>query len=139
TKHHGGTFRMPFTDRLSMLAKADRRIEEQGLETTAQEINVSYRVGESWRVSTGVRNDERIDRSPIVPVTQVQGERTDAIVQVDYDSDGRWSAYGFVQDTLSISGAREENARAGTGGVYRLSERLSLDAEISGGDLGTGG
>jgi hypothetical protein len=86
-------------------------------------------------VATGVRATSAAT-TPVVPLTQEQGERTDAVVQVGYDSKGRWSAYGFVQDTLSVDGNREENARVGTGGSYRISERLKIDAEVSNGDLG---
>jgi hypothetical protein len=74
-----------------------------------------------------------------VPLTQEQGDRKDAVVQAEYDSKGRWSAYGFVQDTLSVTGDREENGRVGTGGSYRFSEKLRINAEVSDGDLGTGG
>jgi hypothetical protein len=120
-ENYGGTFRMPVTPKLSLNAKADRRVAEQGLETRGQEIDVLYRLTERWGVSTGVRDDLRIDRSPVVPLTQEQGDRKDAVVQAEYDSKGRWSAYGFVQDTLSVTGDREENGRVGTGGSYRFS------------------
>jgi hypothetical protein len=63
----------------------------------------------------------------------------DAVVQVGYDSKGRWNAYGFAQDTIDLDGTREENARVGTGGSYRISEHLRVDAEVSNGDLGAGG
>jgi hypothetical protein len=139
TENYGGTFRMPLTDRLSMHAKSDRRVLEQGVETNAQEIDVAYRLNDNWGVSTGVRKDERLDRSPLVPLTQEQGERTDAVVQVGYDSRARWDAYGFVQDTVSVDGDREANGRIGTGGSYRISERLRINAEASNGDLGAGG
>jgi len=139
TENYGGMFQMPVTDRLSIRAKSDRRIEEQGIETNAQEIDLAFALNENWGVSTGVRKDERIDGSPLVPLTQEQGERTDAVVQVGYDSKGRWSAYGFAQDTLDFTGTREENARVGTGGAYRISERLRINAEVSDGDLGAGG
>jgi hypothetical protein len=71
-------------------------------------------------------------------LTQEQGERADAILQVGFDSRTTWNAYGFFQDTVSITGNRQENARAGLGGSYRVSERLRVDAEVSDGDLGTG-
>ena len=96
-------------------------------------------MNDNWDVATGVRSDERRDDSAVVPLTQEQGERTDAVVQVGYDSKGRWGAYGFVQDTVSIDGDREENGRVGTGGSYRISERLKVNAEVSDGDLGVGG
>jgi flagellar motor protein MotB len=139
TDNYGGTFRMPLTSELSMLLKADHRIQEQGLERNAQEIDLVYRLNDNWSVSSGLRKDERLDLSPVVPLTQEQGERTDAVVQVGYDSKARWSTYGFVQDTTSIDGNREENARVGTGGAYRISERLRVNAEVSNGDLGAGG
>ena len=139
TEYVGGTFRMPVTSRLSVGAKGDRRTQDQGLESTAIEVDVGYKVTDEWSVSTGVRNDQRTDNSPVVPLTQEQGERTDAVVQVTYDPSATWRAYGFVQDTLSSDGDREDNGRVGAGGSYSFSERFKVDAELSGGDLGPGG
>jgi len=138
TDFYGGTFRMPVTSRLSVGAKADRRAEDQGLQSTAVEVDVGYQVTDAWSVSTGVRNDQRKDRSLVVPLTQEQGERTDAVVQVAYDPKAAWRAYGFVQDTLSSDGDREDNGRIGAGGSYDVTERFRVDAEVSGGDLGPG-
>jgi hypothetical protein len=138
-EHHGGTLDLPVTDRISLRAKSDQRSAELGLTASAHELNVAYELNENWGIATGVRRDERRDDSVVVPLTQEQGERTDAVVQVGYDSKRRFSAYGFVQDTLSVDGNREENARVGTGGSYRISERLNIDAEVSNGDLGRGG
>jgi flagellar motor protein MotB len=139
TDHIGGTFEMPVTDRLNVKAKSDQRLQKQGLETTAQEIDLGFQVTNAWSVSTGLRNDLREDHSPVVPLTQEQGERTDGIAQVAYDSGSTWKVYGFVQDTLSKSGDREDNGRVGTGGSYRFTDRFRLDAEVSDGDLGPGG
>jgi hypothetical protein len=138
-EHYGGTFQMPVTERLSLRAKSDHRSSELGLTASAHELNVGYRLNDNWDVSTGVRADERRDDSLVVALTQEEGQRTDAVVQVGYDSKGRWSSFGFVQDTLSVDGTREENARVGAGGSYRISERLKIDAEVSNGDLGAGG
>jgi hypothetical protein len=137
--NYGGSFQMPITESLSLRAKSDHRSAELGLTATAHEVNVAYELNENWGVATGVRQDERRDDSTVVPLTQEQGARTDAVVQVGYDSRRRWSAYGFVQDTVSVDGNREENGRIGTGGSYRISERLKIDAEVSNGDLGAGG
>jgi hypothetical protein len=38
-----------------------------------------------------------------------------------------------------VTGDREENARVGVGGSYRMSDKLRIDAEVSDGDLGKGG
>ena len=139
TQYYGGTFRMPVTSRLSLAAKGDQRVEEQGLETRAIEADVTYTLTEEWSIGTGVRNDLREDRSPVVPLTQVQGERTDAVAQVTFDPGDSWRAYGFVQDTVASSGGREDNGRIGAGGSYLPTERFRIDAEVSDGDLGFGG
>lgn len=139
TDNFGGTFAMPLTDNVRLVAKGDRRVQDQGLETTTQELNVEYRLSEQWQLSSGVRSDERKDRSALVPLTQEQGERTDAVVQLDYDSKADWRGYGFAQGTLSSSGTREDNGRIGAGGAYRFNERLLVEAELSEGDLGAAG
>ena len=86
-----------------------------------------------------MRNDLRKDRSPVVPLTQEQGERTDAVAQVMFDPGAPWRAYGFVQDTVASSGGRENNGRIGAGGSYRPTKRFRIDGEASDGDLGSGG
>jgi flagellar motor protein MotB len=139
TEQYGGTFRMPVTSRLSLVAKGDQRIEDQGLETRAIELDTAYKLTEKWSFSTGVRNDLRKDRSPVVPLTQEQGERTDAVAQVKFDPGESWTAYGFAQDTLAASGGRERNSRIGVGGSYQLTKRFRIDGEASDGDLGPGG
>jgi hypothetical protein len=139
TDNFGGTFTMPITERVSVKAKGDQRTQVQGLQTSAQELDVGYQFNSAWSLSTGVRNDQRKDESPVVPLTQEQGDRTDGVAQVSYDSGAAWSAYGFAQQTLSKDGNREDNGRFGTGGAYRFGERFRLDAEVSDGDLGPGG
>src|SRR5207302_9012767 len=139
TEQYGGTFKMPVTHPLSLTAKGDQRIEEQGLETRAIELDMGYKLAEKWSVSTGLRNDLRKDRSPVVALTQEQGERTDAVAQVKFDPGGVWRAYGFVQDTGAVNVNRLDNGRIGAGGSYRLTERFRIDGEASDGDLGLGG
>ena len=139
TENFGGTFWMPVTTRLSLGAKGDRRSIEQGLQTTAVEVNAGFQFTERTKLSAGVRNDDRTDNSALVPLTQEQGERTDAVVQMDYDPGSTWRGYGFVQDTVASTGDREDNGRVGVGGSYRLTERLRIDTEVSDGDLGPGG
>jgi flagellar motor protein MotB len=139
TENYGGMFRMPVTSRLNVALKGDQRIQNQGLESRAIEVDVGYQVTDEWSVSSGVRNELRKDDSLIVPLTQEEGERTDAVVQVTFDPGAAWRAYGFVQDTLSADGNREDNGRIGAGGSYRVTERFKIDAEVSDGDLGSGG
>jgi flagellar motor protein MotB len=139
TDYSGGTLLLPLGDRWSLNAKADRKAQEQGLTTTAEELDVAYKLSKNWSVSTGVRQDNREDNSPLVPLTQQQGERTDVVAQIGYDSLAKWRTYIFGQDTVSKSGDREDNGRAGVGGSYRVTNALRIDAEASEGSLGPGG
>jgi flagellar motor protein MotB len=139
TQQYGGTFKMPVTSRLSLAAKGDQKIQDLGLETRAIEFDLGYKLTERWSVSTGVRDDLRKDRSAIVPLTQEQGERTDAIAQVKFSPSDIWRAYAFVQDTVATSGDRPNNGRIGAGGSYRLTKRFRIEGEASDGELGPGG
>ena len=136
---YGGTAEMPFTDRLSARAKMDKREQQEGLETETAELNLDYRMGEHWTLGSGVRYDSRKDNSPVVPATQEEGDRTDAVVRLLYDSKARWTTYGFVQETIRATGNREDNGRVGAGGSLRLTDRFKVTGELSEGDLGTGG
>jgi hypothetical protein len=138
-QHYGGTFHLPLGERIELTAKADKRVQELGLETTAQELDVGLQLNEQWNVSTGVRKDLRRDNSLVVPLTQEQGERTDAVVQVEFDSLSAWRTYAFMQDTLSSTEGREDNGRFGMGGSYEFGERMSMNMEVSDGDSGAGG
>ena len=137
TEQYGGSLTMPIADRINLRAKADKKHQQQGLETTANEVDVDYALNRNWTLSGGLRMDERKDHSPVVPLTQEEGERADMLVQAAYDSRAAWAAYGFVQDTVKTTGNRDENGRVGTGGSYRVSDRFKLNGELSGGDLGT--
>jgi flagellar motor protein MotB len=136
TQQFGGRLGTKLNDWVQLTAKADRLVEKEGLQTTAQEVDVGYQLDRHWTVTTGVRSELREDHSPVVPATQEEGERTDAAVRLGFDSKDRWSGYGFAQATVSKSGDRESNNRYGLGGSYRVSERLLLDGEVSHGDLG---
>ena len=136
---YGGTAEIPLTDRLSTRLKVDKREENEGLDTETAELNLDYRIGEHWTLGSGVRYDSRKDNSPVVPATQEEGDRTDAVVRLLYDSKAQWTTYGFVQETIQATGNRKDNGRVGAGGSVRLTDRFKVTGEISGGDLGTGG
>jgi flagellar motor protein MotB len=141
---YGGAAELPVTDRLSARLKADKVIQREGLEIEAGELDIDYRLNENWTLSSGVRHDSREDNSPednsaVVPATQQEGDRTDAVARIKYDSLARWTTYGFAQETIRKSGNREDNGRIGVGGSFRLTDRFNVLGEVSEGDLGPGG
>ena len=136
TDQYGGQLRMPITNSLDVVAKADRVEQDRGLETTTAEVDVAYQVTEHWSIEAGARHDDRSDESVAVAATQQEGERTDAVVQIEFDPKGRWKTYAFGQATVRSTDDRDENNRGGVGGAYRITEALALDGEVSHGDLG---
>ncbi len=137
--YYGGTLDLPIGDKFSVIGKADHREQSAGLTLEAAEVNVKYQMNDRWNVATGVRSDKRDDQRAVVPLTQEQGERTDAVVHVGYDSTKKWNAWGFAQQTLSKNGDRQDNGRLGAGAAMRIGEKLRVEAEASAGDLGPGG
>jgi outer membrane receptor protein involved in Fe transport len=81
----GGVLGVPITKRLQFTAKGDRRVQDDGLTTRAAELDLGYQLADDWTLGAGVRNDDRKDDSPIVPLTQDEGERTDAAVKLGFD------------------------------------------------------
>ncbi len=136
TDYYGGSLQVPVIDGLALIAKADRVVEDVGVTTTAAEFDLGYQFTNHWGLGAGVRYDDRSDDSPVVVATQKEGKRTDATVQVDYDSRDEWNAYGFAQATLAKTEDRESNNRFGLGGAYRINDVLQIDGEASYGNRG---
>lgn len=118
--------------------KLDTRAEANALSTQALSADVARKLDTRWTVTGGLRNDSRTDNSPVVPATQIEGDRTDTGVRFDYDSQEQWTAYGFGQLTLARSNTRDANNRLGAGGKYQINDKWKLHGELSGGDLGLG-
>jgi len=136
TEYLGGSLELPVTQRVALNAKADHVDQDHGLQTRTAEVDVEVHLTDYWSLAAGVRNDKRDDDSLVVPLTQDQGERTDAVVQAEFDSNSSWRSYVFGQATVAKSGGRDGNDRVGVGGAYRASERLMLDGEVSHGSHG---
>lgn len=139
TTKYGATAQLPVTERVAVAAKVDKVEQLEGTETEASEVDVAYRLADNWTVSSGVRRDNYIDRSGDAESTDEQGERTDAVARLTYDSHARWRVYSYVQQTVGTTGNREENDRIGVGGAWRATNRFNLSGEVSDGDLGMGG
>ncbi len=139
TEHFGGAVALPLTDDLDIHARSDQRDQDRGVSHAQHELNLDYRINDQWRLSSGLRQDELDnDAATALPALDV-GERTDAIIEVGYSAAASWDGYVFVQETIAKSETRASNSRYGVGGSYQLNEKVKLEGEISGGDLGLGG
>lgn len=136
TEQIGATLDLPISEDLELRAKADHIQQKDGLRQTTAEVDIRMQVTEHWDIEAGARHEDRRDDAATIAATQEEGDRTDAIVQLGWTGDGRVEAYAFGQATVHSTGDRDLNHRGGVGGKYRLSDRLSLDGEVSHGDLG---
>ena len=136
TDQYGGVLRMPIANRVDLVAKGDRVVQERGLVSTTAEVNVETAITENWRIALGARHDAREDKATQVAVTQEEGDRTDAVAEIGFDPKGRWKSYAFVQATVASTENREENHRGGLGGAFQVTDQIVLDGEVSHGNTG---
>lgn len=133
----GASVTVKATDAIHVKLDTVSRKQQNALQVDALEIDVKTQLDKNWSLDGGARQEKRVDNSPSVPLTQVQGERQDLAVKLGYDSLQRWNAYSYIQKTVHRTGNRDKNNRIGVGGGYRTTDRLTLNGELSGGDTGT--
>ena len=105
--------------------------------TRAAYGDVSHDFSERSTISVGIRHDDRqIVAGGINPA--IDGSRTDASVQLDYEVNDRLDLHGFGQLTLDNDDTRSRNNRFGLGANFRVNDRLSILGEVSEGDGGLG-
>jgi hypothetical protein len=130
----------PFGDGGLVSAKFDElKTGDTGISRTGV-LDLSNRfsvAGGIVRAKAGLRFE---DRTPGLLYNSVQnGQRTDAALEFGFAPRGTdWEVYGFGQGTLNRDPTRQRNNRFGIGGKRQITERLSLESEVSGGDGGQG-
>jgi len=137
-EQYGGTATTALTKNVDIKVKVDKKSQDQALETSSAEVDADYKLNPKWTLSSGIKDDTRIDHSPVVPLTQVQGQQTNLVAKAAYDSKEKWTSYGYVQDTLDTTGNLDSNNRVGSGGSYQVSDRFRVNGELSGGNTGAG-
>lgn len=100
-------------------------------------FDLAQKFGNGFDAKLGLRHDDQV--AGLLYNSTEAGARTDAAVQIGYGPEGRnWSVYGFGQATLQSDVGRSHNNRAGVGAKAEISDKMSLAAEVSGGDGGLG-
>lgn len=153
----GGTADIQIAEGTRFKAKADLT-DGTITDRHALEAGIKHETAKGWFGSIGVRSDkQRGQATPYTPYPAdpgFTGTRTDLAVSVGYrhqpevkaasqvgeepDKSRPWALSIFGQKTLDRDGGRRENDRYGVAGDMQVTDRLSLAAEVSDGDLGTG-
>jgi hypothetical protein len=104
----------------------------------SQELNadVGVKVGEHVTIAPGMKYS---NQSTAGGIGTDQGKRADVGAVATYVWDENKSVYVLGQATVSRSGSRKINDRLGIGGEMPISEKVSVNAEVSDGNLGLGG
>ena len=127
-------------------------------ERHAIEAGLEHDLSNGWFGTLGVRSDKQQGQAtaytPYPADPGFTGTRTDMAASIGYrhqpeaqapsqtgepeESDRPWSVSVFGQKTLDRDGGRRANDRYGVGGDIQVTDRVSLAAEVSDGDLGMG-
>lgn len=153
----GGTADVQITEGTRFKAKADVT-DGTMTERQALEAGIRHETAKGWFGGVGVRSDKQQGQAtaytPYPADPGFTGTRTDLAVDVGYrhtpdapaneqgkeqaDRDRPWSLSLFGQKTLERNGGRLENDRFGVAGDIGLTDRLTVEGELSDGDLGMG-
>ena len=120
----------------------DERDERRGRSVAALDLDILHDFNDHWYGAVGLRWDDLDDEiagAGGLGFSNRMGERLDAQVRAGYRSGEDWDIYAFLQQTLNRSGDRARNDRVGAGGTYRLTDKLTIGGEVSGGTGGLGG
>ena len=140
TTRWGVAANLPIGERGQVSASYDEfDAEGRGGNRTA-EIDLSNNFitkGGNLKTSLGVRHED-LTAGNLFNSAQ-NGSRTDAAVELEYaPALSNFTVHAFGQATLDNDAGRQDNNRVGGGATAQLTERLSMKAEVSGGDGGLG-
>ncbi len=132
----GGKAAIPITLGTTVTAGYDAMRSNTYGSSNALDLGIEQSLG----FVTGKLAYRHEDRQPstLLPGFTGSGLRDDLALQIGHDDKAGWGIFGFAQATLSRAAGRAANNRAGIGGRYEVSDRMTLNGEISGGDGGLG-
>jgi len=133
----GGGFSADLSAATSLSVQYDEVNAQLRGTTQAAYGDITHKFSGKGSASLGIRHDDRqIPAGGFNP--SVDGTRTDASGQIDYQLNEHVSLHAFGQATLDRDESRSRNNRFGLGGDFKLNERLTLTGEVSEGDGGVG-
>ncbi|HMS20074.1 hypothetical protein [uncultured Sphingorhabdus sp.] len=137
TTRWGAAVALPIGDNTNASAKYEELQSAAAGTRRVGSFDLAQKFAGGIEAKLGLRHDDQV---PGLLYNSVEaGKRTDAALQLGYNPQGKnWSVYGFGQATLQHDATRRSNSRFGVGGKAEISDRMSLAAEVSGGEGGLG-
>ncbi|MEO1293387.1 MAG: TonB-dependent receptor, partial [Pseudomonadota bacterium] len=123
------------TERLQFRLDAESLDRTNGEEDLEANVELAYKLTPTVTVEGGVSFS---DQSGFADDDEV-GQRTDLGARVTWAPSEDRSFYIFGQGTVQTTEGREENNRIGAGASVRLTEKITVEGEVSGGSQGPGG
>ena len=140
TEQFGGAASKSLPGKIQADVKYDQVREKAGQKTETVDGQFKKVWAEHWTTSLAGHLESRESVAPSSSAILSQsGKRTDAGIQVGYDSLKNWALYGFGQGTLYDSAGSAVGARYGMGGKWSPVPRWALNGEGSGGQNRYGG
>ncbi|WP_298843587.1 outer membrane beta-barrel protein [uncultured Roseobacter sp.] len=130
----GVTADAELNERLTLGVDFEDFQSDTGDARTEAEVRLSYKLDDKWSVDAALAH---LDRDAVSSPSDT-GRRTDVALRLNYEPDEDQLYYVYGQGTIARSGQIDRNDRIGAGLELQLSEKLSLGAEVSGGDGGFG-
>ncbi|NJS15151.1 MAG: hypothetical protein HC788_11710 [Sphingopyxis sp.] len=137
TERWGASLALPVGKATRISAKAEQLATIGIGRRTVATADAAQQLTPQLSLSLGVRHDDQA--VGLIGNSRQSGARTDVAVQLGFaPARANWSLYGFGQLTADRAPTRQRNNRAGLGGKFEVSDRVSLSAEVSAGDGGLG-
>lgn len=136
TEQAGVMLNIPVSEDSLAKIKIDSRDEVGGVDKLSGEISFVHQLTPSWAVSSGLRIEDSETNNETLNYNI--GQRTDLAVQVDHQYSKDMAIHAFVQGTLDHDENKLANNRLGLGTAYQMTDNLTVNAEVSGGNQGFG-
>lgn len=133
----GGKALLPLTSSTELSFDYDELVSTTLGRNRSVDVGVNQKFGKKLKGNFAFRHEKRQPVS-FLPSIVESGARNDLAVQLDYEPAKGVGLFAFGQTTLSRDGGRSGNDRAGIGGRYEVSNRMSLNGEVSTGEGGMG-
>ncbi|MAY61641.1 MAG: hypothetical protein CML29_05470 [Rhizobiales bacterium] len=127
--------RVKLSERHELDAAYDHYEDGAGERRIALSADIASKIGQNWELAYGAKYSDVMLPSRTYDNA---GERVDLAVKATWSPDDDHAYHAFAQTTVMRSGNRDRNDRAGVGAKVKLTDKVGVEGEISGGTGGLG-